>query len=147
MKTLGRFATLVIFVSSAYAVEPVWITPTDEVCKANGGQIEEKICHAKWDEANKICEVSGGVLPTLDELKAVITGCTGKIDAREENQDNLKYYNCYQDKGFTIFTYWSSDTYEERAGNAWYVGFFYGSVYQFNKKHFNYVRCIKPLKH
>jgi len=145
IKIFGILATLLLFVSSAYSVEPVWITPTDEVCVANGGKISEKICYSRWAEAKEICSESGGVLPPLEVLKTVITSCTGVLNDREANQNNLKYSECYKESGFSMFAYWSSDTNEESERDAWYVGFFYGSVYEFNKNHFNYVRCLKPL--
>ncbi len=146
IKTFGILAILVLSISnvSAYGMESVWITPTDKVCVANGGQIDEQICYSKWANAKEICKASGGVLPSLDTLKLAITKCTGIVNDRDKNQNNLNYSKCYQEKGFSMYAYWSDNTNEENENDAWYVGFFYGSVYEFNKKHFNYVRCVKP---
>ncbi len=146
IKTLGILATLIISISAAYGVEPVWITPTDKVCVDKGGKIDEKLCYARWATAKEICKVSGGVVPPLKKLTDVITDCTGIVDDRDKNQNNLKYSKCYKEKGFSMYAYWSSNTNEENENDAWYVGFFYGSAYEFNKKHFNYVRCLKPSK-
>ncbi|MFK5975102.1 MAG: hypothetical protein QM493_01220 [Sulfurovum sp.] len=148
IKTFGILAILVLSVSnvSAYGMESIWITPTDKICIDNGGNIEEKLCVSRWEEAKKICKASEGVLPPLDILKSVITKCTGIIDDRNANQNNVKYSKCYKEKGFSMYAYWSDRTNEENENDAWYVGFFYGSLYEFNKKHFNYVRCLKPTK-
>lgn len=77
-----------------------WITPSDNICRSNGGKVYDDGCRATWKEANKICGVSGGRLPTIDELKKVVTDCGGKIDEYAKNEDNLEYQSCYKSKGF-----------------------------------------------
>ncbi len=55
-----------------------WLTPAPTICTANGGEIDDNgICEASWEKAKAICGASGGSLPTIEELKEVMTECGG----------------------------------------------------------------------
>ena len=96
VKTFGVFMILIISLSSsAFGTEPVWITPEDKVCTDNGGKIDEGLCYTRWEEAKKVCSISGGKLPSLVQLKKVITDCGGIINERDKNQQNTDYDKCY----------------------------------------------------
>ena len=63
-----------------------WINPTQKVCQANDGKMDDDICEANWSDAKDICRASGGRLPTIDELKKVVTDCGGTIDDYDNNK-------------------------------------------------------------
>ena len=120
-----------------------WITPSDNICRSNGGKVYDDGCRATWKEANKICGVSGGRLPTIDELKKVVTDCGGKIDEYAKNEDNLEYQSCYKSKGFVSYYYWSSSTVIGGWSRAWTFHFRYTEDYWLNEDGSNYVRCVR----
>jgi hypothetical protein len=76
-----------------------------------------------WDEAKEL-EKNGWRLPTRAEL----------VDA----YDN-------QIEGFLSDYYWSSSTYTQNTGTAWYVGFSYGFVDFSNKTYYYYVRLCREV--
>jgi len=90
----------------------IWVTPSDRVCKANGGKIDKHgICDAHWMEAKDICRASGGRLPDRYELKKVIVDCGGTVDDYTNNKANSAYQSCYKRKGFSSsYDYWSSSS-------------------------------------
>ena len=126
-----------------------WITPSDSVCKSNGGNVDSYSgCFANWKNAKKICYASGGRLPTIDELKKVVTDCGGEMKDNnyaeyKRNRNNSSYQSCYKEKGF-FDDYWSASfpanqTYD----GAWNLYFTDGSV-DYNLKSDNYlVRCVR----
>ena len=145
IKTFGKLALVALFVSSAYGA-PTWVQATDKVCVDNGGEIKEKICYSKWEEAKKICSASEAQLPTMDELRGVVLGCTGKLNERGPNQNNVHYSKCYPKKGFTPYAYWSNEINAENRVEIHTIGFFYGSEYKDNKNHYNYIHCVASTK-
>jgi len=131
-----------------------WITPTDGICKANGGKINKHhgVCEANWKNATKICRVSGGQLPSRADLKKVVVDCGGSFltpktkdwnSLTNKNMDNKSYQSCYKEKGFNSNYYWSSTTYASYTNGAWVVSFNRGGTYHGNKSHYNYVRCVR----
>ncbi len=95
--------------------EDKWVTPENSICRNNGGKISYDICTANWYNAKKICNVSGGRLPDLSELKKLVGDCGGVIDMGKQNSDNLSYRKCILRKGFLDYTYWSSTLYFDYA--------------------------------
>lgn len=86
-----------------------WITPTKSACINNDGKVQsDGSCKANWKDANRTCQAMGGRLPTIEELKKVVT------------QKN------YKEQGFTSNGYWSSTTYVSDSSYAWGVSFYYG---------------------
>jgi len=127
-----------------------WITPTDTLCKSNGGEIKNGVCEAPWQKAKNICSASGGRLPTIKELEKVVSDCggtnvkdsdTNSSDILEKNQKNSSYKSYYQLRGFISEGYWSSS----RSDHIWYLHF--KSGYANNKKWYDdysfYVRCVR----
>jgi len=100
-----------------------WITPTDDVCKANGGKINENdICSANWKNANTICFESHErtMLPSISDFKEVIDECGGIWRDWGKNPYNSSYKSCYKDKGFSGFdSYWTFNSND--SSNAWHV--------------------------
>ena len=125
-----------------------WITPSNSVCKSNGGEVDGDGCLADWEDAKNICSASGGRLPTIDELKKVVTDCGGEMkdDTVEEwkrNQNNSNYQSCYKQKGFTSNYYWSSTTDASYTNYAWGVNFDNGYTNYGSKSDNGYVRCVR----
>ena len=122
-----------------------WISPTQKVCKANGGKMNGYTCTANWSDAKDICSASGGRLATLDELKKVVTDCGGTIDEGENNRADSVYQDCYKKKGFTSVSnyYWSSTTYASGTNYAWHVHFGYGYTRNSYESNNGGVRCVR----
>jgi hypothetical protein len=97
----------------------------------------------KWKKAKEICRAKGGRLPTIEELRKVVTGCGGVINDYENNRKNSSYQACYKAKGFTSNGYWSSTTYASDSSYAWLVYFYYGSDYRYDKTAEFYARCVR----
>jgi len=127
-----------------------WINPSNSVCKANGGKFYKGVCYANWKDAQKICSVSGGRLPTIDELKKVITDCGGNItyalfsDNGKKNINNSDYQKCYKKKGFESNFYWSSTINKDYRykNDVWGVDLTEGYIGNGIKSGMNYFRCI-----
>lgn len=120
-----------------------WITPSDSDCESNGGEVKSDGCYATWKEATKICEVSGGRLPSIDELRRVVTDCGGELGEDEKNRNNSEYQSCYKGKGFTFNCYWSSSVSFINKG-TWDMMFYLGFEDRWNgKSSRDYVRCVR----
>jgi len=134
-------------------IESKWLTPTSTTCTANGGKIESNgICEAPWEEAKAICSASGGSLPSIEELKDVVTGCGGTNatlgdsdweSITDKNKANTSYQSCYKSQGFTSYGYWSATAYADGTSTAWGVNFYFGGDSWGNKSHSFYVRCVR----
>lgn len=48
--------------------------------------------------------------------------------------------------GFKKNPYWSSCTYAQASGVAWYVDFSYGNAFYYSKTSGGYVRCVREVK-
>ena len=121
-----------------------WISPTQKVCKVNGGEMTNDICKANWSDAKDICRASGGRLATFDELKKVVTDCGGTIDDYDNNRADAVYQDCYKEKGFsTSDHYWSSTTDASGTNYAWFVYFRNGYTDGNGKSDGHYVRCVR----
>ena len=106
-----------------------WITPTKE--------------RVTWKKAKELCRENGARLPTLKELKKVVTDCGGIIGELDKNEKNSRYQQCRKNKGFNSNYYWSSPTNVNSHYYAWIVSFDYGYQYSNNKDYSNYVRCVR----
>ncbi len=140
----------ILYLSSKNQPDPTskWITPTNSTCKANGGKIDKYgVCQANWKDAKKICSASGGRLPTIDELKEVVTDCGGEMkddnSKWKRNRNNNQYQKCYKKKGFNSNLYWSSTTNANLNDYAWIVLFSGGSQSYNDKDNSDYVRCVR----
>ena len=128
----------------------VWFSPTDTICKKNGGKIDKKkICDASWDDARRICKKSNARLPTLSEFKGLVSSCFGKNiwlssdrwdKVSVENKENKNYKKCYQKKGFSNDYYWTYN-----GSNYWWamtlhleIG--YGKEAKYSEL---YVKCVR----
>jgi len=130
-----------------------WITPTDGVCRSNGGKINKIGCYANLKNAKKICSASGGRLPTIDELRGVIIDCGGTLTTfgdkdwdslTDKNIANKSYQSCYKKKGFSSSnSYWSATTRASDSRYAWFVTFDYGVDGWYSKTGEGYIRCVR----
>ena len=128
-----------------------WIKPTNSVCEANGGKIDEHgVCQANWKNATKICSASGGSLPSIDDLKKVVRDCGGILNSNWRGEDlgknigNTSYQSCYKKRGFfASYYYWSSTTHARNSSVAWIVTFGKGNQYNGGKDSNYYVRCVR----
>ena len=131
-----------------------WISPTNNICKANGGKIDDGVCHrVSWKDAIKICKASGGSLPTKEDLHKIITDCGGVLNTnvnfdrefyKNKNINNSNYQVCYKKKGFDNKDYyWTSETYKESSSYAWSVLFQNGHANWGNKNFHLSVVCTK----
>jgi len=128
-----------------------WITPTNSICKANGGKIYKGICKTNWKNAKKICSASGGRLPTRSEFKKVVVDCGGSFitygdkdwnSLANKNIANKSYQSCYKQRGFSDNNwYWTSE--EKDSSSSWVV--FFGNGDDGWVKHSNtyYVLCVR----
>jgi len=126
-----------------------WITPSNSVCKANGGKIYKGVCQANWKNAKKICSQSGGQLPSRVDFHNVITACGGIADADNNKQwnkniKNSSYQSCYKQKGFSDNDwYWTREIYEKDSSLAWSVYFRGGGDYWYYKTNNSYALCVR----
>ena len=115
-----------------------WITPSEK------GEVT-------WSEAEKICSNLGGRLPTIDELKEVVTDCGGEViykffDTLWSKKRNSSYHSCCKRKGFTPNDYWSSTTTGAsalHANNAWHMYFPSGYLLTNGTSFSFYVNCVR----
>jgi hypothetical protein len=123
---------IVVHVEPVPAPKPIstskWITPTKK--------------RVTWEKAKELCSANGGRLPTIEELRKVVTDCGGVIDDYENNE-NSNYQACYKAKGFTSNYYWSSTTHASDSSNAWLVYFYDGYDLRYDKTNEDYVRCVR----
>ncbi len=122
-----------------------WLILSRNICTTNGGEInnDNGICQASWEKAEAICSASGGRLPSIEELKEVVTECGGKIDDFDNNVANSSYQSCYETKGFTSGFYWSSSPYLSGTSDAWFVRFKFGYDGWDDKSRTHFVRCVR----
>lgn len=145
----GKFSFGGVVVPPPPLATSKWITPTNSVCKANGGKIVKGVCRANWKNAKKVCSASGGQLPSRADLHKVIIDCGGIADANSDeeskNLENSSYQICYKQKGFfdNWYYYWSREIYEKDSSNALRVYFGNGDAYWDVKKIDSYVRCVR----
>ena len=101
-----------------------------------------------WKKAKEICRAKGGRLPTIEELRKVVTDCGGEMkdDNSAEwkrNEENSSYQSCYKAKGFTSNGYWSSTTRASDSFYAWVVYFHDGDDHRNAKTDEYSVRCVR----
>jgi hypothetical protein len=130
-----------------------WMSPSRKACTKNGGKLKSGgICAANWQNAKRICSVSGGRLPNINELKSVLTSCGGLIGDYKFNKNNLSYQACYKQKGFFFSGddwsdyYWSSSVYVPDTVCTWAVNFRVGDVGGADKTDEYYVRCVRGIQ-
>ena len=90
-------ATLML--TSVAQAAPKWITVSKADCIDNGGEMRDGVCSANWQDAGGICSAIGATLPTIGQLKGVITNCGGVVDDYH-NEENQAYQSCYKKSGF-----------------------------------------------
>lgn len=121
-----------------------WINPKHIVCRSKGGEINEGVCISDWQQANSICNVSGGQLPIIHEFKKIVSDCGGEVNKYNQNGNNSNYQACYKEKGFSSSNeYWSASQYGENTKSVWVVNFKFGGIGDKVKTEKKYVRCLR----
>lgn len=113
MDTVKIIIAVILIGSFGYAQNNIkWFYPSKKICVKNGGSSEEitnYVCNAKPLDAAKICEESGGRLPTFEELQRIAEDCGIKPKTSKANSftnreraimNNSSYQRCYHSKGF-----------------------------------------------
>ncbi len=131
-----------IFYFSKPSSKPTTVQPTPTISTSskwmkNTGE------RAKWKKAKEICRAKGGRLPTIEELRKVVTDCGGIIDDDQNNKKNSSYQSCYKAKGFTSSNYWSSTTAASDSSYAWFVSFGNGPDHWYDRTYEYRVRCVR----
>lgn len=83
-----------------------WINVSASNCRANGGEMYNGACLSERSDAKNICRMTGGVLPTIDELEKVVTGCGGTMNGVYPSDWDKNKAICYKKKGFNSNIYW-----------------------------------------
>ena len=112
-----------------------WIMPSSSACKAGGGRVlDDGVCApGSLKNAEKICSSSGARVPTLDDLKEVLTvTCKGRINASQ----NSFTKTCYTNLGFSGYNSYMSST------EDYSLGFSYG-VPAKERPSWTYIACVK----
>lgn len=118
-----------------------WLKPSSSTCTQNGGKMVDGVCKANWENAKKICRASGASLPSIDDLRKVVTDCGGVIDDYVNNENNSNYQTCYKQKGFTSNYYWSST--KKGSSSAGLVNFDNGNDIRYVKTRNIYALCVR----
>jgi len=135
--------------ASAVTPKNKWLDIPRKKCIENKGKLDKDgFCHADWHNATSICKSIGGRLPTIIELRSVVTECGGEMENPSHNANSLHYQLCYRTKGFVGSNiYWSST---ESYSSMWVVKFIIGTEFTRDKSKIrwkdnsntSYVRCI-----
>lgn len=130
----------------------ILLTPSSKICKDNGGMVVNHRCKASWVKANMICELSGGRLPSLKELKNIVNKCGGKVlnysdqnwsILSHKNSTNKQYKSCIQSQNLLFDFYWSSTEDNKKSGTVWNMSFFCATQNRTNKLKNAYVHCVR----
>ena len=134
---------MIIYADKVPIKNTVWIPIGKTSCIEQGGKTDrDGLCRASWDDALKICDVLGGKLPSLRELKSIVTTCGGKV-GDYANAYCSKYKKNYKDKGFSDTTYWTHTEYVKMKNFAWVVYFYNGTKAYFSKNRNYAISCTK----
>ena len=145
MKILLKLAVATLMLAGVVQAAPKWITVSKADCIDNGGDMMiNGVCRANWQNAGGICSAIGATLPTIVQLKGMITDCGGIVDKSESNENNSAYQSCYKERKFSASdVYWSSSTSDGITSYAWVVSFNGGNGYVYDKYSRYYVRCVQ----
>ena len=143
MNKLLLLASISLVFGTTYASAD-WINPPRKACTKNGGHLAQGgVCEANWSSAKRICRVAGGRLPTINELRKVITSCGGEVNDNSNNKNDPSYQSCYANRGFSSSGYyWSSTTLASDSSYAWIVYFKSGND-NVDKSDSYFVRCVR----
>jgi hypothetical protein len=147
MKKLLLLASVSLLITATYLSAEEWVSPSKEVCTKNGGEVSRGgVCYAKWDDAKRICGNSDAVLPTLDELRAVLDSCGGKFDDYNMHKDDPSFQTCAKKNGFDISRHYWSSTKGQADGYSMAVRFANGYDYMSKNNKTKSVNCVKTSK-
>jgi len=135
-----------------------WLKPSKSICENNGGEYNtnnRQECRADLVTAEEICSLSGGILPTIAQLKQVVLDCGGEIyspplgdyNITKRNQANSSYQACYKEKGFSSGIYQSSDTHSYATYDVWQINYSTGSLLLTNEDINTNIRCVKKVQY
>ena len=118
-----------------------------------------------WDDAVSYCDnltecgYSNWHLPTISELRTLIQNCSGTVTGGScgVTDSCLSYSNCWNDacngcSSDSSVKYsklgdnswlWSSSVSSDDSNDAWNVYFSTGDMFDYLKRHYYYVRCVR----
>ena len=147
MKKLLLIASSALFLATTYVSAAEWVSPSNEICTKNGGKLSRGgVCYANWDDAKRICINMKAVLPTLEELSAVLDSCGGKFDDYTMHKDDPAFQSCSKKKGFAVSRHYWSSTKGQANGYSMAVRFANGYDYMSKNDNTNSVNCVKTEK-
>jgi hypothetical protein len=89
-----------------------------------------------WTKAKEYAQKEGGRLPEVNELHSLV--------------DYSKHYPAIDTNFFsdtkTDDYYWTGTPVASCSVDAWFVRFYYGNVYYYNKGYYYYVRCVRSCQ-
>ncbi|HPA57066.1 MAG TPA: hypothetical protein PLT70_06520 [bacterium] len=145
-------------------------TGVDKFCNSNDGTLwwsDVSSESMNWTMANNYCEILGGRLPTISELRTLVKSCTGTVTGGscDVTDDCLCYSmscgcldeNCICENRYIegnlvfeysvfgdTFTLWSvSETSDMDQDYVWYIDFFRASINSNIKTSPLSFRCVK----
>ena len=148
------YMVLVVLLCITNASPLEWIDPIKDVClKHKGDYSNDGMCDTYGEEAQNICQETGGSVPTLSELRKLITVCGGEMvytdgsdsdkAKMDKNKKNKAYQSCYQKKGFKAkYGYWTATEHSVNDPSLIYV-YFDDAVYDWYDGWRRIVRCVK----
>ncbi len=91
-----------------------------------------------WNTAVNACALSGGRLPTIEELKTLADAQCEALGSADCTVDSAR-----NPPGFVANYYWSSTTVPSVPASAYVVGFGIGGIGYSGKTTSSYVRCVR----
>ena len=147
MKRLLLLVSTSVLLTTTCVSAEEWVNPSNDVCTKNGGKLSRSgVCYAKWDDAKHICSNMNAVLPTMDELRAVLDSCGGKFDDYNMHKDDPVFQSCSKKNGFDVSRHYWSSTKGQADGYSMAVRFANGYDYMSKNDKTNSVNCVKAGK-
>lgn len=147
MKRITTLISLLIIPIFIFAdSKEEWINPSHKICTSNGGEVSTftGACEANWLQANKICILSGGRLPSITELLKVVADCGGTRGNFTKNKNSSTYRPCFLRNGFhSMDRYWSSTKDNAKSNIVQVLDFNYAAPEHHKENAYHYTRCIK----
>ena len=147
MKKLLLLVSTSVLLTSTYVSAGEWVSPSNEVCTKNGGEIARGgSCYANWNDAKRICSNTDASLPTIDDLRRVLDSCGGKFDDYNMHKNDPAFQSCSESNGFDVSRHYWSATKGQVDGYAMAVRFANGYEYMSEKSKTSSVNCVKASK-
>ncbi|MDD2829111.1 MAG: hypothetical protein PHW18_06010 [Sulfuricurvum sp.] len=124
-------------------LQEYWYDVSEHECTNGEAQMTQGVCEPNWYETGRICSAAGARLPSIDELRNVVTECGGVIGDYVNNKKDPAYQKCYKNKGFADDLYWSSTSISGSTDDVLIVYFGMGKVANLSKGNSALLRCVR----